>query len=108
MHVWLGWLELYAHGDVQALDTPIGMLPKYEDLKALFKEKLDKEYSEELYTKQFSIYVDNVLMLIDLEIAAWQQEESVGQTIFDIYAKQKAGLEALKAAKGPVVRPQDF
>lgn len=108
VHVWLGWLELYAHGDVQAHDSPIGMLPKYEDLKALFKQKLNKEYAEDLYTRQFSIYIDNVLMLIDLEIAAWKEEESVGQTIFDIYEKQKADLEALKAAKGPVVKPQDF
>ncbi len=34
--VWMGWLELYAHGDVEAIETPVGMLPKYEDLKKLF------------------------------------------------------------------------
>jgi GTP-dependent phosphoenolpyruvate carboxykinase len=33
VHVWLGWLELFTHGDVQAIETPIGWIPKYEDLK---------------------------------------------------------------------------
>ncbi len=108
VHVWLGWLELYAHGDVQALEIPIGMIPKYEDLKKIFKQKHNKDYSEDLYTKQFSLYIDNVLMLIDLEIAAWKKEEGVSQTIFTIYETQKAELEALKAAKGPIVRPQDL
>jgi len=108
VHVWLGWLELYAHGDVQALEIPIGLIPKYEDLKKIFKQKLNKEYSEDLYTKQFSLYIDNVLMLIDLEIAAWQKEEGVSKTIFDVYDRQKAALEALKAAKGPIIRPQDL
>ena len=108
VHVWLGWLELYAHGDVQALEIPIGLIPKYEDLKKIFKQKLNKEYSEDLYTKQFSLYIDNVLMLIDLEIAAWQKEEGVSKTIFDVYDRQKTALEALKAAKGPIIRPQDL
>ncbi len=47
-------------------------------------------------------------MLIDLEIAAWQKEEGVSKTIFDVYDRQKTALEALKAAKGPIIRPQDL
>lgn len=58
--MWLGWLELYTHGDVEAIETPIGMIPKYADLCCL-TEKIGKEYPESLYTMQFSLYVDNVL-----------------------------------------------
>jgi phosphoenolpyruvate carboxykinase (GTP) len=108
VHVWLGWLELYAHGDVDGIETPIGMLPKYEDLKKLFAEKIQKEYPEELYTMQFSLYVDNIIGLIDLQIEAWQKEEGVGSTIFDIYEAHKTALEALKAEKGAVVKPQEL
>ncbi|MFO7976817.1 MAG: phosphoenolpyruvate carboxykinase (GTP) [Candidatus Hydrogenedentota bacterium] len=108
VHVWLGWLELYTHGDVQALETPIGMLPKYEDLKKLFAEKIDKEYPEELYTMQFSLYIDNIISLIDLQMEAWKKEDVKSQTIFEVYAAQKAALEALKAEKGPIVKPQDL
>jgi len=108
VHVWLGWLDLYAHGDVEALETPIGMIPKYADLERLFSQKINKKYSEQLYTMQFSLYVDNIISRIDMQIQAWKKEEGVGQTIFDIYAKQKAALEVLKAAKGAIVKPQDL
>ena len=106
VHVWLGWLELYAHGDVEAIESPIGLLPKYEDLKKLFSEKIDKEYSEELYTMQFSLYIDNIIARIDLQTEAWKKEEGASQRLFDVYATQKAELEALKADKGAIIKPQ--
>ncbi len=108
VHVWLGWLELYAHNDVEAIETPIGMIPKYEDLKKLFNEKINKEYSEELYAMQFSLYIDNIISRIDLQIEAWKKEGGASQTIFDIYKTQKTALEALKAKKGAIVKPQDL
>jgi phosphoenolpyruvate carboxykinase (GTP) len=108
VHVWLGWIELYAYGDVGAIDTPIGMIPKYEDLKALFAEKIGKEYSEDLYAMQFSLYIDNIVARIDLQTEAWRKEESPSQVLFDVYEGQKAALEALKAEKGAIVNPQDL
>jgi len=84
------------------------MIPKYADLERLFSQKINKKYSEQLYTMQFSLYVDNIISRIDMQIQAWKKEEGVGQTIFDIYAKQKAALEVLKAAKGAIVKPQDL
>ena len=108
VHVWLGWLELYAHGDVEAIDSPIGLLPKYEDLKKLFSEKIDKEYSEELYSMQFSLYIDSIIARIDLQTEAWRKEEGASQRLFDVYAEQKAALEALKAEKGAIVKPQNL
>jgi len=108
VHVWLGWLELYAHGDVEGIETPLGVIPKYEDLRKLFKDKIDKEYSEELYTMQFSLYIDNIIALIDLQTEAWRKEDNPSEVLFTIYAEQKAALEALKADKGPIVRPQEL
>ncbi|MCK5861897.1 MAG: phosphoenolpyruvate carboxykinase (GTP) [Candidatus Hydrogenedentes bacterium] len=108
VHVWLGWLELFAYGDVDAIETPIGMIPKYDDLKKLFNEKIKKEYSEELYTMQFSLYIDNIIARIDLQTAAWNKEDNTSQRLFDVYAIQKRELEALKAQKGAIVKPQDL
>jgi phosphoenolpyruvate carboxykinase (GTP) len=108
VHVWLGWLELYAHGDVQAIETPIGLIPQYEDLKQLFSDKINKAYPESLYTMQFSLYVDNVVARIDLQEAAWAKEPGVSPRLFAVYAEQKAALLALKAAKGDIVKPQDL
>jgi len=36
--VWLKWMELQVHDDVDAIKTPTGFIPKYQDLKRLFKE----------------------------------------------------------------------
>ena len=34
--VWLAWLERRVYDEVDVIDTPIGYLPTYEDLKQLF------------------------------------------------------------------------
>ncbi|MGI6638149.1 MAG: phosphoenolpyruvate carboxykinase (GTP) [Desulfobulbus sp.] len=108
VHVWLGWLEMYAHGDVEAIASPIGMLPKYADLKKLFREKIDKDYPESLYTMQFSLYIDNIIARIDLQEAAWRKEEGASERLFAVYDEQKAALLALKKSIGGVVKPQDL
>ena len=102
---WLSWLERRANGDVKAIDTPIGYLPLYEDLKALFKETINKDYSEELYDKHFSLYADNIIARIDLQTKAYKEEKDCPSEIFDIYEAQKAALEALKAKYGSVISP---
>jgi phosphoenolpyruvate carboxykinase (GTP) len=103
--VWLGWLELYANGDVEAIETPIGFLPKYEDLKKLFNEKINKEYSEELYTMQFSLYIDNIIKRINLQTEAYKKEENLPARLFEIYEAQKKALTDLKSVHGAVVTP---
>ena len=104
---WLGWLERRAHGDVDAIDTPIGYIPKYEDLKELFAG-IDKDYPRELYDKQFSFYLDNILARIDLQEEAYGKETGVPPQLFQVYSEQRAGLEALKEKYGSVVTPDQL
>ncbi len=105
--VWLGWLELRAHGDVDAIETPIGFIPKYEDLKKLFAG-IDKEYPEETYNKQFSFYVDNIIARIEMQHKAYSGETRVPARIFEIYDEQKKGLMELKEKYGAIVSPQQL
>ncbi len=100
--VWLGWLEKRANNDVDAIDTPIGFIPKYEDLKELFSE-IDKDYPVDLYNKQFAFYIDNIVSRIDLQEEEYSKEENIPQKLFDIYAEQKKGLLALKEKYGAIV-----
>lgn len=100
--VWLGWLELYANNEVDAIDTPIGMLPKYNDLKELFTS-IDKEYPKPLYDMQFSIYVDNIVQRIDLQKESYSKEENVPARLYEVYKEQKTALLALKEKFGAVV-----
>ena len=103
--VWLNWLERRSHGDVDAIETPIGFIPKYDDLEALFKEKINKEYPRELYDKQFSLYLDNILARIELQQEAYGKEEDLPATLFEVYAEQREGLLALKQKYGSIVTP---
>ncbi len=100
--VWLGWLELFAHGDVEAIETPIGYLPQYDDLKKLFAG-INKDYPKELYEMQFALYVDNIVARIDLQTEAYQKEEGIPQALYAVYEKQKSELLALKEKNGSVV-----
>ena len=105
---WMAWLERRARQEMDAIETPIGYLPKYEDLKRLFKERIDKEYPEDLYTKQFSLYIDNILARIDLQIDAYGKEQNIPGKLFDILKQQRAELTALKEKYGPVVAPKQL
>jgi phosphoenolpyruvate carboxykinase (GTP) len=100
--VWLGWLERYVHGDVTAIETPIGMIPRYDDLRGMFAD-IGKQYPRELYDRQFAVYVDNIVARIDLQTEAYAKEENLPRQLFQVYERQKQALLDLKARFGAVV-----
>ena len=70
----------------------------------MFRELIDKHYPRALYDQQFSLYVDNIVARIDLQIAEYSKEK-VPQKLFDILGRQKAALLVLKEELGPVIAP---
>jgi len=108
VRVWLTWLGRRAHGKVDALLTPIGYIPKYEDLKYLFSRMIQKDYPVELYNKQFALYIDNILSLIDFQIEAYGKEKNLPARLFEILNEQKDALNALKETFGPIVLPEQI
>ncbi len=106
--VWLGWLERRAHGEVDAIESPIGYLPKFQDLQRLFKQIIDKPYPEQLYVKQFSLYIDNIVGRIDMQVEAYSKEENIPQRLFQVLDLQKQGLLELKKNFGSVVTPDQL
>ena len=59
--VWMVWVEGRVHGEFDAIETPVGRIPLYEDLKSLFLQELDRDYAKEDYIKQFSLRIDKYL-----------------------------------------------
>jgi len=106
VYVWMGWLERLIHNEVVPIETPIGLIPKYEDLRKLFKTLINKDYPEDLYNKQFSIYIDNIIKRIDMQSEAFKKEVHVPSRLFEIYEEQKKGLLALKEKYGSIVTPR--
>lgn len=64
-HVWIKWMELRVHKEAGAITTPIGYIPKYEDLKVLFKKVLAKDYSKASYDEQFKIRIHECIEKIE-------------------------------------------
>jgi phosphoenolpyruvate carboxykinase (GTP) len=106
--VWLAWLERKAHGDVDAISTPVGFIPKFEDLRDLFETIIDKTYTKDLYEKQFSLYIENIVARIDLQLKAYEKEKDVPQRLFEILKQQREELMDLKQSYGPVVSPSQL
>lgn len=103
--VWLAWLERRAHNEADAIETPIGYIPRFEDLKHLFETIIEKPYSEELYVKQFSLYIDNIVARIDMQREAYSKNPSTPEKLFEVLKEQREGLMVLKEKYGPVVKP---
>jgi len=100
--VWLGWLELFANGDVKGISTPIGYLPQYTDLAKLF-QNLNKDYPQSLYDMQFSLYIDKIIARIDLQKAAYSKEAEIPAKVYAVYDKQRAELLQLKEKFGAIL-----
>ncbi len=108
-HVWIKWMELRVHGEVAAVKTPTGYIPKYEDLRKLFKQTLNKNYSEEDYVKQFTIRIPENLAKIDRVSRFYQ--ENVTDTpleLFGVLYMQRQRLLEAQAEYGDYISPDDF
>ncbi|MGO8805225.1 MAG: phosphoenolpyruvate carboxykinase (GTP) [Candidatus Bathyarchaeia archaeon] len=108
-HVWIKWMEQRVHSEVDALETPTGFIPKYEDLQKLFKQVLNKNYSKEDYVKQFAIRVPENLAKIDRVSRFYQ--ENVTDTPLELfgilYLQRQRLLEAQKKF-GDYISPENF
>ena len=108
-HVWIKWMERRVHGEVEAIEGPTGLLPRYEDLKRLFKEVLGKAYAEAAYVEQFTIRVPENLAKLDRVERIFREDVSdTPPIVLEHLAAQRKRLEALKAAKGDYVSPLDL
>jgi phosphoenolpyruvate carboxykinase (GTP) len=108
-HVWIKWMELRVHGEAGALITPTGYIPKYEDLKKLFKQVLNRDYPKEDYIKQFTIRVPENLAKIERVSKFYQ--ENVTDTpleLFGLLFMQRERLMSAQAKYGDYISPECF
>ncbi len=104
--IWYKWTELRVHNDVEAINTPTGRIPKYEDLKVLFKEVLNKDYSVEDYNKQFMIRVPESLAKIDRIMEIYKtQVIDAPKILFDTLDEQRERLISAQKKYGDYITP---
>ncbi|MFC1657783.1 phosphoenolpyruvate carboxykinase (GTP) [Candidatus Omnitrophota bacterium] len=107
--VWLKWMELRAHRGVRAIKTPIGFLPKYPDLKKLFRKVLAQDYTKKDYLEQFSLRVAQNLKKLERINQLYRQEASqVPDIFFSVLQEQEKRLKEAEKQFGSYVAPTAF
>ncbi len=107
--VWLHWADGRVHGDLDALRTPTGLIPKYEDLKRLFKEIFDEDYPEADYRYQFTFRCDGWLAKLERSTAYYNA--NVPDCPGIVYKTWEEAAEKIKAARdafGPLNLPGEY
>lgn len=107
--VWILWAELRVNGDVDAIKTPTGYIPMYEDLARLFKDNLDQDYTKEDYIKQFTIRIPNLLAKFDrIENIYKTKVDDTPQIVYDTFAEIRTRLNEAKDKYGELISPFDL
>ncbi|MFH1904188.1 MAG: phosphoenolpyruvate carboxykinase (GTP) [bacterium] len=107
--VWIKWMELRVNNDVDTIKTSTGYIPKYEDLKKLFKQVLDTNYAEEDYIKQFTLRIPENLQKIERITEIYKTKVSdTPDILFSTLEEQKKRLKSAQEKYGDYVAPEIF
>jgi len=107
--VWLQWIDLRVHNEVQAVRTPTGLIPLYEDLARLFREYLDKEYTLEQYEQQFTIRVPELLAKLKrIEDEYRQHVKDAPELLYALLDEQRGRLVEAQNMYGDCILPSSF
>jgi phosphoenolpyruvate carboxykinase (GTP) len=107
--VWILWAELRVNGDVDAIETPTGLIPMHEDLERLFKEKLNAGYAESDYVQQFTIRVPGNLAKLDRVEKIYREKVSdTPAIVFETFAKVRGRLKDARERRGDNISPFDL
>lgn len=107
--VWILWAELRVHGDVEAITSPTGYMPKYEDLAGLFRENLGTEYAQADYVQQFTIRIpENLAKLDRIETIYKEKITDAPRIVFDTFKTIRKRLEQARDTHGEYISPFDL
>jgi phosphoenolpyruvate carboxykinase (GTP) len=106
--VWIIWSEGRVHGEYDAIKTPIGYLPLYEDLRKLFRQVFNRGYSEEEYLEQFSIRIKKHLEKQDRMEELYGKEEGIPESFWSVHNQIRKDLEKIIVETGKEIVPPSF
>ena len=107
--VWIKWMELRVNNEVDAIKTPAGYIPNYQDLKKLFKEVLDKNYAHEDYLKQFSLRIpENLAKIERIEQIYRTKLTDAPDILFTVLQEQRQRLEQARKRFGDYINPSSL
>jgi len=105
-HVWIKWMELRVNDEAAAFKTPVGYIPKYEDLRGLFKSVLKREYTEEEYEQQFKLRIpENIAKIERIKDIYHKKVFDTPSILIKTLNDQKKRLEDCRKNNGDYVSP---
>ena len=107
--VWIKWMELRVRGEADVVWSATGWIPKYDDLKQLFRQVLEKEYTLDDYVEQFTLRVpENLAKLERVEKFHRTEVPDAPAVLFDVLARQRQRLLAVRKKLGDYPTPLDL
>lgn len=104
--VWLKWMELRSHHEIEAIKSPAGFIPLYADLQKLFKKVMKKDYTIDDYNNQFMIRVPQNIAKIDRIVEIYTNKiHGTPKVLFEVLNAEKERFLALKVKSGDFVTP---
>lgn len=104
--IWLKWMELRVHNDVDVIKTPTGYIPLYKDLKLLFKQILNKIYTREEYIKQFLIRIpENLCKIERMKEIFTTRVQDTPEILFKVLNEQEERLLITQKKYGDYISP---
>ena len=89
VRAWLSWLERYAHGEVEAIETPIGFIPRYEDLPRFVQASASIRGRSTTSSSPFTWTTS--WRGSSLQEEAYRKEKKMPARLFEVYEEQKKG-----------------
>lgn len=107
--VWMKWIELRVHDDLDAIKSPTGWIPKYDDLRRLFREVRNVEYSEGDYVKQFTIRVrENLAKIRRVEKFFEVKVPDTPLELYEVLELQRKRLMEAQKGLGDYISPKNL
>lgn len=108
-HVWVKWMEFRVHNEVDAISSPTGWLPKYEDLCTLFRQVLNKDYAKEDYNEQFTVRIlENLAKIERVEKFYRDNVTDAPELLFEILNQQRERLLKARKQFGDYMLPESL
>jgi phosphoenolpyruvate carboxykinase (GTP) len=107
--IWILWAELRVNGEVDAIKTPTGFIPVFDDLARLFKQHLRRGYTRDEYVRQFTIRVpENLAKLDRVEKVYRDKVPDTPPILFSTFNDARKRLKAAADKYGEYISPFDL
>ncbi len=106
--VWYKWMELRVNRDIEVIETPCGRIPYYPDLKRLFREILNKNYTQDMYRQQFTIRIPENLSKIERITKIYQGLLNIPAEVSKELEAQRNRLLTTRKKYGEYILPEQL